>query len=88
MYQLRRRQGRHNAMHMVCMIALVNAMNACTCVFITRLSMLCFNYTHSITFKSLARWVYVNACMNAMNACAQQYSNHSPIQKCTWTIYN
>ena len=65
-------------MHMVCMNACMSAMNVCTCVFITRLSMLCFNYTHSITFKLLARRVYVNACMNAMNACAQQYLNHSP----------
>ena len=59
-------------MHMECMNACVNAMNACTCVFIRRLSMLCFNYTHSITFVLLARLVYVNACMNAMNACGQQ----------------
>ena len=59
-------------MHMVCMNAYVNAMNACTGVFITRLSMLCFNYTHSITFVLLARLVYLNASMKAMNACGQQ----------------
>ena len=75
-------------MHMVCMSACVKAMNVCTCVFITRVSLLCFNYTHSTTFILLARLVYVNACMNAMNACAQQYSNHSPIPKYTPTIYN
>ena len=75
-------------MHMVCMNACMNVMNACTCVFITRLPMMCFNYTHSITFMLLAQVVYVNACMNAMNACAQQYLNHSRIPKHTPTIYN
>ena len=73
-------------MHMVCMNACMSAMNACTWVFITRLSMLCFDSTYSITLMLLAHLVYVNACMNAMNACAQQYSNHSPIPKQAPTI--
>ena len=64
-------------MHMICTNACKNAMDACTCVFITRLSMLCFNYTHTICFMLLAHMVHVNACMIAMNACAPQYSNHS-----------
>ena len=78
----------HNAMHMVCMNACMYAMNAMTCVFITTLSLLCFNHTHSITFMLLAHLVYVNACMNAMNACAQQNLNHSPISKHTPTLHN
>ena len=53
-------------MHMICTNACKNAMNACTCVFITGLSMLCFNYTHTISFMLLAHMVHVNACMNAM----------------------
>ena len=73
-------------MHIVCMNACMNAMDAYTCVFITRLSMLCFNYTYSITFLLLAHLVYVNACNNAMNASAQQYLNHSPIATHTRTI--
>ena len=75
-------------MHMVCINACVNAMNACTCVLVTRLSMLCFNYTYSVTFVLLPHLVYVNACMNAINACAQQYLNHSRIPNYTPTIYN
>ena len=50
--------------------------------------MLCFNYTHTISFMLLAHMAHVNACMNAMNACAPQYLNHSPILKHTPTIYN
>ena len=64
-------------MHMACTNACKNAMDACMCVFITRLSMLCFNYTHTISFMLLAHMVHVIACRNAMNACAPQYSNHS-----------
>ena len=109
-------------MHMVCTNACNNAMNACTCMFTTRLSMLCFTYTPTISFMlvvgaaqeapDIGQWegqdvplvrpsscnvkggipssrrylptfmlvphmVHVNACMNAMNACAPQYSNNS-----------
>ena len=55
-------------MHMVCRNACKNAMNVCTCVFITRLSMLCLNYTHTISFMLLAHMAHVNACMNATNS--------------------
>ena len=75
-------------MYIVCKNACTNAMNACTCVFITRLSMVCLNNTHTISFMLLAHMVHVNACINAMNACAPQYLNHSPILKHTPTIYN
>ena len=75
-------------MHMVCTNACTNAMNACTCVGIRRLSMLCLKHTHTISFMLLAHMAHVNACMNAMNACAPQYLNHSPILKRTPTIYN
>ena len=75
-------------MHMVCKNACMNAMNACTCVFMTRLLVLCFNYTHTIPFMLLAHVAHVNACMNAMNACAPQYLNQSPILNHTPTIYN
>ena len=69
-------------MDMVCMNACTNAMNACTCLFLTRLSMPCINY------GTCECMVHVNACMNAMNACAPQYLNHSPILKHTPRIYN
>ena len=45
-------------MHMVCTNACKNEMNACTCVFTTRLSMLCFNYTHTISFMLVADTVH------------------------------
>ena len=63
-------------MHMVCKNACTNAMNACTCVFFTRLSMLCFIHTPNISFMLLAHMAHVNACTNAMNACAPQYVTH------------
>ena len=34
--------------------------------------MVCFNYTHTISFMLLAHMVHVNACMNAMNACVHE----------------
>ena len=54
-------------MHMICMNACKNAMNTCTCVFITRLSMLCFNYTHTISFMLLADGT--SECMHECNEC-------------------
>ena len=72
-------------MHLVCKNACRNAMNACMCVSFTRLSILCFNYAHTISFMLLAHMAHVNSCIHA---CAPQYLNHSPILKHTPTIYN